>query len=149
MAMIDDILQRLQQSKVFTTLDLRNGFFHVPVEENSRQYTAFVTHNGQFEFLYVPFGIFNSPAVFCRYISAIFQGLIRDGTLVVYMDDMVIPSKDRSEGLLKLRKVLKVAAMNGLNIKWSKCLFLKEKITFLGYIIENSTILPLKKRHQL
>lgn len=99
MAVIDDVLQRLQDAKVFTTLDLKNGFFHVPIEEDSQRYTSFVTHRGQFEFLYVPFGISNSPAEFCRYIAAIFHDLIMEGTLVVYMDDMVIPSKDEAEGV--------------------------------------------------
>lgn len=69
MARIDDVLDRLQKGKIFTTLDLEDGFFHVPVAEDSRKYTAFVTPDGQYEFKYVPFGICNSPAVFCRFIS--------------------------------------------------------------------------------
>jgi len=46
MSLIDDVLDRLQGSKIFTTLDMMNGFFHVPIEEESRKFTAFVTHNG-------------------------------------------------------------------------------------------------------
>jgi len=57
MALIDDVLDRLQGSKVFTTLDLANEFFHVPIEVESRKFTSFVTHNGQYEFTHVPFGI--------------------------------------------------------------------------------------------
>lgn len=72
---IDDVIQRLLNAKVFTTLDLKNGFFHVPIERDSQKYTAFVTHNGQYEFRYVPFGISNSHAVFCRYISSTFWGI--------------------------------------------------------------------------
>ena len=71
MMVIDDVLQRLKGGKIFTTLDLRNGFFHVPVEESSKKYTSFVTHNGQFEFNYVPFGISNSPAVFTRFMGEV------------------------------------------------------------------------------
>jgi len=61
MALIDDVLDRLQGSKVFTTLDLANEFFHVPIEVESRKSTSFVTHNGQYEFTHVPFDISNSP----------------------------------------------------------------------------------------
>lgn len=101
-----------------------------------------MTHNGIYEFLFVPFGISNSPAVFCRYISSIFRDLISDGTILVYMDDLVIPSANEEESVKKLRKVLQVAEANGLNIKWEKCQFLKRRINFLGYIIEDSTIKP-------
>jgi len=73
MALIDEVLHKLQKGKVFTTLGLSNGFFHVPVLESSRKYTAFVTQSGQYEFFFVPFKISNFPAV-----------LIKDGTLVLY-----------------------------------------------------------------
>ncbi|XP_039969023.1 uncharacterized protein LOC120780851 [Bactrocera tryoni] len=56
MTLIDDALEKLREANVYTTLDLAKGFFHVPVDANSRKYTAFVTHSGQYEFQYVPFG---------------------------------------------------------------------------------------------
>ena len=55
--LIEDQLDRLQKAYVFSTLDLKNGFFHVPIEEKSKKYTAFVTYQGQFEFNRVPFGL--------------------------------------------------------------------------------------------
>jgi len=101
MALIDDDLHKLQKGKVLTTLDLSNGFFHVPEQESSRKYTAFVTQSGQYEFCFVPFGISNSPAVFMRYIFAVLRPSIEDGTLVLYMDDLIINSNDEQEGLEK------------------------------------------------
>lgn len=97
MPLIDDVVERLQGAKVFTTLDLENGFFHVPIEFQSRKYTSFVTHNGQYEFAYVPFGISNSPAVFSRFVFAVFRKLIQDGIIVVYVDDLIIPTKMRTK----------------------------------------------------
>ncbi|XP_037932578.1 uncharacterized protein LOC119667360 [Teleopsis dalmanni] len=140
MTLFDDVLQRLEKAKVSTTLDLRDGFFHVPVELSSRKYTSFVTSNGQYEFRFVPFGIPNSPALFCRYIAAAFRELIQDGTVVIYTDDIMIPTKAELEGIQKLRRVLDLARTYGLQIKWSKCQFMKRTVDFLGYVIENSTI---------
>ncbi|XP_054734546.1 uncharacterized protein LOC129242007 [Anastrepha obliqua] len=103
MTLIDEVLEQLQGANIFTTLDLANGFFHVPIEPSSRKYTAFVTHGGQFEFCYAPFGICNSPAVFGRYIQAVFRDLLKEGTVVIYMDDIVILAKDVDEGMVKLK----------------------------------------------
>lgn len=136
-ALIDDVLERLQSANVYTTLDLKDGFFHVPMDPDSTKYTAFVTQNGQYEFLFVAFGISNSPAVFCRFINAIFRDLMNKGIVVVYMDDVIIPSKDEAEGIEKLVMVLKVAEENGLHIRWKKCQFLQRSVNFLGYIVEN------------
>ena len=58
------------------------------------------------------------------------------------MDDLIIPSHNEEEGLIKLKEVLKVAADNGFKIKWSKCSFLKRKVQFLGHVIERGTIKP-------
>jgi len=71
---------------------LSNEFLHVPVQESSRKYIACVTQSGQYEFCFVPFGISTSPAMFMRYIFAVLRPLIEDGTLVLYMDDLVILS---------------------------------------------------------
>ena len=109
MILIDDVLHKLESAKIYSTLDLKNGFFHVPVEEQSKKFTSFVTHNGQYEFNYVNFGISNSPAVFSRFIFSIYRELIQDGTIIVYVDDIIIPSVDITEGITKLLKVLQVA----------------------------------------
>ncbi|XP_039960847.1 uncharacterized protein LOC120774994 [Bactrocera tryoni] len=140
MPIIDDVLERLQSARVFTTLDLENGFSHVPVERNSRKFTSFVTHSGQYEFRFVPFGITNSPAIFSRFIFAVFREYIQDGTCVAYMDDLIIPSKDKKEGINKLRRVLGRAA------EWKRCQFLMETVEFLGYVVERGTNRPSEHR---
>ena len=92
--LIEDQLGRLQDARVFSTLDLKNGFFHVPVDESTQKYTAFIVSDGHFEFLRVPFGLCNSPAVFQKFVNATFKELIREGVVLTYMDDLIVPSKD-------------------------------------------------------
>ncbi|GFW97333.1 hypothetical protein TNCV_3091711 [Trichonephila clavipes] len=107
--LIDDILDCLQNAKIFTTLDLKNGFFHVAVNERSRKFTSFVTHNGQYQFRRMPFGLSTYPSTFMRYINAIFRHLISKSIVLPYMDDVVIPAANESQALEYLKIVLEVA----------------------------------------
>lgn len=143
--LIEDQLDRLQDAAVFSTLDLKDGFFHVPIEESSIKYTSFVTPDGQYEFLRVPFGLSNSPAVFQRHIKAVFRDLINDGTVLTYLDDLIIPARDEAENLEKLKRVLAVASKYGLVINWRKCELLVERVEYLGYIVEKVSNRRIKK----
>ncbi|GFW95420.1 retrovirus-related Pol polyprotein from transposon 17.6 [Trichonephila clavipes] len=138
--LIEDVLDKLQGAKVYTTLDLKNGFFHVDVNEDCKHLTSFVVPDGQFEFNKVPFGLSTSPSVFQRYVYSIFRELMRKGIVIIYMDDLIIPAKDEKEGLEKLKEVLEVASKYGLEMKFKKCQFLRRKVEFLGHIVENGTI---------
>ncbi|GFS28843.1 retrovirus-related Pol polyprotein from transposon 297 [Trichonephila inaurata madagascariensis] len=146
--LIEDVLDTLQEAKVYSTLDLRNGFFHVDVDEDCRKYTSFIVPDGQFEFNKVPFGLSTSPGVFQRYVSSIFRDLTRKGIVISYLDDLVIPAKDEKEGLEKLKIVFEVAKKYGLEIKFKKCQFLKKTIEFLGHVVENGTIKPSTAKTQ-
>ncbi|GBN97647.1 Retrovirus-related Pol polyprotein from transposon 412 [Araneus ventricosus] len=144
--LIEDVLDTLQEAKVYSSLDLRNGFFHVSVDEDCRKFTSFIVPDGQFEFNKVPFGLSTSPGVFQLYVTSIFRDLTRKGILIGYMDDLIIPSKDEKEGLQKLKVVFEVAKKYGLEIKFKKCQFLMRKVEFLGHIVENGTIKLLSRR---
>ncbi|GFV17934.1 retrovirus-related Pol polyprotein from transposon gypsy [Trichonephila clavipes] len=89
---------------VYSTLDLRNGFFHVDVDEDCRKYTSFIVPDGQFEFNKVPFGLSTSVGVFQRYVSSIFRDLTRKGIVISYLDDLVIPAKNEQADLEKLKQ---------------------------------------------
>ncbi|GFS87277.1 retrovirus-related Pol polyprotein from transposon 412 [Trichonephila clavipes] len=108
-SLIDDILDCLQNAKIFTTLDLKNGFFHVVVNERSRKFTSFVTHNGQYQFRRMPFGLSTCPSTFMRYTNAIFRHLISKSIVLPYMDGVVIPAANESQALKYLKIVLEVA----------------------------------------
>lgn len=146
--LIEDVLDKLQGAKYFSTIDLKNGFFHVDVDKESVKYTSFVTPSGQFEFLKCPFGLCNSPAVFQRYITHIFRDLSLANMALYYMDDVIILSSTEEEGIANLEKVLEVASSYGLTIKKKKCQFLKKRVDFLGFIIEDGKVQPSEEKTQ-
>ncbi|GFT52360.1 retrovirus-related Pol polyprotein from transposon 297 [Trichonephila clavipes] len=136
--LIEDILDKLQDTRIFSTIDLRNGFFHVSVKKQSHPYTSFVTQNGQFQFLKMPFGLCTCPSTFQHFINTVFRNLVVQRIVLPYMDDIVILAKNEFEAIDRLKKVLKVSSDYGLKINFDKCQFLHRKIEFLGHIIENN-----------
>lgn len=124
---------------MFSTLDLKNSFFHVPVEKSSQRYTGFVTHAGQYEFLRTPFGLANSPASFSRFVADVFRELIKSARVLVYVDDLIIPSSDEESNLQTLKELLKIASENGVQFNWKKSQFLKKEVEYLGYVIRDGT----------
>ncbi|KAK9680349.1 Reverse transcriptase (RNA-dependent DNA polymerase) [Popillia japonica] len=119
----DGIIESCTSEYASQVVDLKNGFFHVPVEEQSRKYTAFVTHNSQYQFLKVPFGFCNSPSVFQRFINTIFSDMARKGIALPYMDDLIILAKDEDEAVKRLQTVLERSRDYGLEINMKKCRF--------------------------
>ncbi|GFS48937.1 retrovirus-related Pol polyprotein from transposon 297 [Trichonephila clavipes] len=122
--LIEGVLDKLENCKVYASLDLKNGFFHVPMDSK------------------------NSPSVFQLFIYTDFRKLIRDNILIDYMDGLLIPSQNEAECLNKLRLVLQTATDFGLELNLKKCNFLQRKIEFIGYIIENETIKPSPSKTQ-
>jgi len=146
--LIEDQLDKLAEAKVYCTLDLKDDFFHVPIEEGSIKYTSFVVPDGQFEFLVVPFGLCNSPAVFQRHIKAEFRELTAKDIVIIYLDDLIIPAKDESKCVERLMRVLLTASQYGLRINWKKSNLLVHQVEYLGHIVMNGTIRPSDKKIQ-
>jgi len=144
--LVEDQLDLLQGAKYFSTLDLKNGFFHVYMDEQSRKITAFIVPDGHYEFLRVPFGLCNSSAVFQRFINTVFRDLIQEKTVLTYMDDLIIPSTNCETEIRKLRAVLRTASEAGLEINWSKCQFLQQRVEFLGHVIEKGCVSPSERK---
>jgi len=137
--LIEDQLNLLQGAKIYSTLDLKNGFFHISVKEANRKYTAFVILNGHYEFLRMPFDLCTSLPYFQKYVNAVFRDLTAERVVAVYMDDLIVSSIDMQEGLSRLK--LNTAAKYGLSFNWKKFqLLLKSKINYLGYVIEDGKI---------
>lgn len=143
MPIIDELLET---TSFFTTLDLMAGYYQVPLAAGSQKYTAFVTHNGHFEFLRMLFGLVNAPSTFQCIMNVIIQQMLLPGDVVSYLDNTIIASKSEEEGLENLDRFLSVIGKVGLTLRMDKCVFLAPKISFLGHKISADGIEPGDKK---
>lgn len=144
--LIDDQIDRLGNGKLFTCLDMASGFLQIPIHECSIEKTAFVTPDGQYEYLRMPFGLANAPSVFQRAINKALRPLINEGIALVYLDDVLIPSVSVKEGLEHLRKVLMALKTAGFSLNIDKCTFLMKSVEYLGREISSEGIRPGKSK---
>jgi hypothetical protein len=139
--LIQDIFDLIGGSKVFTTLDMRSGFWQLPMAEDSIAKTAFVCHRGQFEFLRMPFGLANAPSVYQRAMNKVLADFIGK-FVMVFIDDIVIYSNNEDEHKKHVELVLERLLQAGLTLKESKCTWGRERIDLLGYVVSSKGISP-------
>ena len=139
--LLTDVWECLSKSKssVFTTLDMRSGYFQIPMDEESRPKTAFVVQDGTYEYTRMPFGIQAGPAVFSRIMSHIFRGLTFK-TMIVYIDDLMIFSPDFDTHMKSLQEVFDRLRNAGLKLHPKKCKFAQAEIIFLGHKINGEGV---------
>ena len=106
---------RLRGAKVFTTLDLRSGYYHISLSEMSKAKTAFVTPFGKYQFKAVPFGLAQAPAYFEQLISMVLQGCSEFA--MAYLDDIIIFSKNEVEHLKHIEVIFQKLKEAGLKLK--------------------------------
>jgi hypothetical protein len=136
---VEELFDRLKGAKYFSKIDLRSGYYQVRIDENDVHKTAFRTRYGHYEFLVLPFGLTNAPATFMHMMQLIFKDQL-DDFVIVFLDDILIYSKNKNDHIMHVEKVLSLLRENKLYAKQSKCEFLKEKISFLGHSISYNGI---------
>ena len=136
---IDDLLDTLGKAKVFSALDMRAGFHQVPLDESSKELTAFTTKFGTYHYNTLPMGLVNSPATFQRLIDLCFRPLI-NRCLVAYIDDLNVYSDNDQEHLQHLELVFQCVETANLKLNPEKCSFFKNHLKFLGYIVTKDGI---------
>ncbi|XP_025268228.1 uncharacterized protein LOC105254772 [Camponotus floridanus] len=104
--LIEDCLSRLSDRSIFTLLDLKDGFYNIKLHPDVTKYFAFATPDGQFEYTRLPFGYCEAPAEFQKRLIQILRPLIKDDKIIVYIDDILIPSFSIAENLSTLKLVL-------------------------------------------
>ena len=137
---IEESLDCLNGAKIFTSLDLKSGYWQVLMAEDSIPYTAFtVGPLGFYKCVRMPFGLTNAPATFQRLMESCL-GDLHLQYCIIYLDDIIVFSKTPDEHVKRLRSVFKKLDQAGLHLKPSKCEFFKKRVQYLGHIISANGI---------
>ncbi|KAD6796141.1 hypothetical protein E3N88_07037 [Mikania micrantha] len=133
---IDDLFYHLQGSAWFSKIDLRSGYHQLRVHDDDIPKTAFRTRYGHYEFLVMPFGITNAPAVFMDLMNRVCRPYL-DKFVIVFIDDILIYSKTKEEHKKHLKLVLEILR---LYAKFSKCEFWLKEVQFLRQIVNENGV---------
>ncbi|CAK8685090.1 unnamed protein product [Clavelina lepadiformis] len=137
---VDESLDELSSNIYFSTLDLRSGYWQIPMNHRSREVTAFTTHMGLYEWNVMPMGLSNSAATFQRLMHIVLNGLEWRGALA-YLDDVIVYGRTFVEHMSRLSDVLSRLEEAGLTLKPSKCSLFQESVKFLGHKISKEGVM--------
>ena len=142
---IEDLFYQLKGASVFSKIDLRLGYYQLWVKDVDVPKTPFRTQHGHYEFLVMPFGLTNAPAAFRDLMNRVFQPYL-DQFVVVFIDDILVYSKDAQEHEHHLMIVLQILREKQLFAKLRKCDFWLKEVSFLGHIVsvEGNRVDPAK-----
>ena len=141
---IDELYAKLKGFKVFSSLDLRSGYYHIGLTDSAKPKSAFVISSlGKYQFNRVPFGLAQAPAYFQKLINDVLRGC---NFAMGYLDDIIIYSRNEKEHLEHLEEIFKRLKAAGLKLKLEKCCFFKKHIQYLGHLISAEGIEPLPEK---
>ena len=141
---MDECIDSLGDARVFSTLDANSGYWQIEVDPNDRDKTAFTSHFGLYRFKRMPFGLKNAPGTFQRAADVILAK-VRWQTALVYLDDVIVYSKNVSEHYDHLRVVLDLLMSAGVSLRIEKCHFFQESCDYLGHKISPGKLEVAKK----
>ena len=136
---IDDIFDQLKGATIFSKIDLDSAYHQVQIAPEDRAKTAFVTQFGHFQFNVMPFGLTNAPATFQSLVNKVL-GPYLGKFVIVYLDDILIYSRNEEEHLKHLRLIFQALLKYQLQAKASKCEFLKSSLEYLGHIVDKNGV---------
>ncbi|CAH8502093.1 unnamed protein product [Dicrocoelium dendriticum] len=140
---VADIFDRLQQSRIFTVLDLRSGYWQLAIKQEDREKTAFTVGEKQYQFKRMPFGLSGAPFTFRRLMLRLLSEL---ENVVVYGDDIVVYSQSEAEHIHHLAAVLERIQQSGLRINGPKSQIGKTCVTLLGHKVGQGELKPLPEK---
>ena len=138
---IQECLDSLSGSVIFSTLDMTAGYNQIPIREKDISKTAFVSRHGLFEFCTAPFGLTNMPATFQRVMELALRGLSWTSCLI-YLDDVIVFGTSVTDHLTKLQQILERLRQANFKLKPTKCELMKREVSFLGHIVSNQGVRP-------
>ncbi|GBG88710.1 hypothetical protein CBR_g48239 [Chara braunii] len=138
---IDDLLDRVQGCKYFSSMDLKFEYHQIEVHPDDQYKTIFRTRYGHYEFIVMPFGLTNAPSTFQHCMNDLFR-LCLDRFVVVYLNDILIFSKTLQEHQGHLRQVLEKLREANFKINAEKCEWAKTQVLYLGHVLDGNDIKP-------
>ena len=135
---IESLLARLEGCKYFSILDLRSGYHHIGLSEQSKPLTAFTTHSGKFQWNVLPFGIGIGVQTFSFVINKAISHC--SDFAANYLDDIIVFSRTAEDHMEHLEKIFEALQVADLKIKVSKCKFFKKHVSYLGFLIGETGI---------
>ena len=127
---IDDLFDQLRGARVFSKIDLRSGYHQLKIRPSDIEKTAFTTRYRLYEYTIMSFGLTNAPAYFMYLINKVFMEYL-DKFVMVFIDDILVYSKNEEEHEEHMRLVLQKLRENQLYAKMSKCEFWLDEVSFL------------------
>ena len=135
----DDLMARLSKGKLFSKLDLSKGYWLIPIAEEDREKTAFVTAQGLYQFRVLPFGLVNAPALFSRMTRKLLRG---QDNVINYINDILINTDTWVEHLQVLKEVLQRLQEAGFTARPLKCYVGCTSLEFLGHVVGDGALKP-------
>lgn len=136
-----EILDGLGKAQIFSTLDLDQGYYQIPLHKESRPYTAFSTPDGHFNLTRLPMGLKVSPAIFSRLMRHVLGDLVGK-ICYVYLDDVIVYGLNEENHARNLKKIFQRFREVGLKINFKKCNFFQDSVSFLGHIVSKDGLRP-------
>ena len=144
---MEDTIQKLGEGyKYFSKLDLKSGFYQIPIKEADKEKTAFTTPFGLFQFNVLPMGLKNSPPTFQKVMTNTLAPCRK--FVLVYLDDIIVYSKTYADHLSHLTQVFLALADRKFILNPPKCELLVSQINYLGHTISEKLIQPMKEKIQ-
>ena len=132
MKSIPDILDKLAGKAIYSVIDCKSGYWQVQIAKSCQKYTAFSTSDGHFEFVKMPFGLKNAPAMFCYIMFTLFHDI---RFCECYIDDIIVFSASIEEHFKHLAVVLNRLKSANIKINLDKCVWLASQVKFLGFVV--------------
>ncbi|GKD64832.1 putative reverse transcriptase domain-containing protein [Tanacetum coccineum] len=134
-----ELSKQLQELSVYSKIDLRSSYHQLRIREEDILITTLRTRYGHYEFQVMPFGLTNAPTVYMDLMNRVCKPYL-DKFVIVFIDDILIYSKNKEEHGKHLKTILNLLRSKKLYAKFSKCDFWLDSVQFLGHVIDSSGV---------
>lgn len=142
---IDESLESIGKATIFSVMDMKSGYWQVPLDDDAKSKSAFVTSEGLYQFNRMPFGLCNAPATFQRLMDGLFSSC-RFNFCLIYLDDLIVFSRTFAEHIQHLKYVFEICEKANIRINPKKSKFAQEELLYLGHSITANGIKPDVKK---